>query len=64
MYVCIGECLLIPAQLQGYLFKQGVGGVINTWKRRFFVLKEKKLLYYDGPRMKGYVARTQECECM
>ena len=33
-------------QLEGWLEKQGVKGLIKGWKRRWFVVKENKLFYY------------------
>jgi len=39
---------LHPPDYDGYLTKQG--GSIKTWKRRYFILKEKTLYYYKTPK--------------
>jgi len=39
---------LHPPDYDGYLTKQG--GSIKTWKRRYFILKEKTLYYYKNPK--------------
>jgi hypothetical protein len=36
----------IPLEIQGYLMKQGEKGVIKSWKKRWFVLREARLYYY------------------
>ncbi|XP_048338961.1 pleckstrin homology domain-containing family H member 2 [Sphaerodactylus townsendi] len=36
-----------PLEKSGYLLK--MGGKVNTWKRRWFVLKGGELLYYKSP---------------
>jgi hypothetical protein len=39
---------LHPPDKDGYLTKQG--GAIKTWKKRYFILKEKTLYYYKSPK--------------
>jgi hypothetical protein len=36
--------------LQGYLMKENPNGLAKLWKRRWFVLQGKRLLYYAEPR--------------
>ncbi len=43
-YIVKGETL------QGYLMKENPNGIPKMWKRRWFVLQGKRLLYYAEPR--------------
>jgi hypothetical protein len=36
-----------PAATKGWLSKQAPSGVVKMWKKRFFVLQDDKLLYFD-----------------
>jgi len=40
----------VDATKEGYLWK--VGHIFRTWRRRWFVLTDKKLFYYDNPKAK------------
>lgn len=41
---------LHPPDQDGYLTKQG--GSIRTWKRRYFILKDRTLYYYKTPKVR------------
>lgn len=42
------QSILPNADKHGYLTKQG--GSIKTWKRRYFILKDKTIYYYKTPK--------------
>jgi len=48
---------LHPPDYDGYLTKQG--GSIRTWKRRYFILKEKTLYYYKNPKDQIFTGKIE-----
>jgi len=48
---------LHPPDKDGYLTKQGGG--IKTWKRRYFILKDKTLFYYKTPKDQVYTGKLE-----
>ncbi|KAH3758735.1 hypothetical protein Pelo_9456 [Pelomyxa schiedti] len=38
------------ATLQGHLYKQGPTGSLRSWKRRWFVMRNNRLFYYESSR--------------
>eukprot|EP01115_Flamella_aegyptia_P012516 TRINITY_DN62681_c0_g1_i1.p1 TRINITY_DN62681_c0_g1~~TRINITY_DN62681_c0_g1_i1.p1 ORF type:complete len:461 (-),score=166.48 TRINITY_DN62681_c0_g1_i1:165-1547(-) len=48
---------LLPPDKDGYLTKQG--GTIKTWKKRYFILKDKTLFYYKTPKDQVFTGRLE-----
>jgi hypothetical protein len=38
----------IPLEISGYLLKQGEKGLVKSWKKRWFSLRESRLYYYKS----------------
>lgn len=48
---------LHPPDKDGYLTKQG--GAIKTWKKRYFVLKDRTLYYYKTPKDQMFTGKLE-----
>jgi len=44
----VAAASLSPADREGYMTKQG--GSIKNWNKRYFILKDRALYYYKGPK--------------
>ncbi len=40
--------IITPPVVTGWLRKQGRKGIIKNWKKRYFVLKNGKISYYEN----------------
>jgi hypothetical protein len=49
--VQLGTTVNKPLAMKGWLSKQAPSGVLKMWKKRYFVLRDDKLLYFDDANL-------------
>ena len=40
-------------RVEGYLYKRGNAGLIKTWSKRYFFLKDDRIIYYKDEEHRG-----------